>query len=243
MAIKPQDKAILIMKSGGICGICSRPLISEGKETDKPIGETAHIEGDNKGSARYNSEMSDAERNSYRNLFYLCPTCHTMIDKDEVTYTTSWLLAKKESHESEVEGRLKQFTLDMSYFELETTLRHLVKEDYDIPEESLVVIPPKDKINKNNLSGKVESLLQVGLLQSAQIENFLNENADMDYATRIRSYFVGAYVELKESGLQADELFYALWNKINRTNSEAKYLAAALSVLAYYFYLCEVFER
>lgn len=243
MAIKPQDKAVLIMKSGGICGMCSRPLISEGVESDKPIGEMAHIEGDKKGSARFNANMLDDERNSYKNLFYLCPSCHTTIDKDEMTYTTTWLHAKKESHEAEVEARLKEFTLDMSFFELEHTLRHLAKEEYAAPEETLAVIPPKDKINKNNLSSKVESLLQVGLLQSTQIENFLNVNADMDYSTKIRIYFVGAYVELKESGMSGDELFYSLWNNINRNNSEAKYLAAALSTVAYYFYLCEVFER
>ena len=243
MAIKSQDKDILVMKSGGICGMCSKPLISEGTVTDKPIGEMAHIEGDNKGSARYNPEMLEADRNSYKNLFYLCPTCHTKIDKDEVTYTTAWLHAKKDSHESEVEGRLKEFTLEMSYFELEHTLRHLVDEDNVNTVENLVVIAPKDKINKNNLGVKVESLLQVGLLQTSQIENFLNENAKMDYATRVRSYFVSTYTELRESGLKADELFYALWSRVNRNNSEAKYLAAALSVLAYYFYLCEVFEK
>lgn len=195
------------MKSGGICGICNRGLISEGVETDKPIGEMAHIEGDKEGSARYNKDMAEQERNSYRNLFYLCPSCHTTIDKDETTYTTNWLTAKKESHESEVESRLKEFALELSFFELEHTLRHLVKEDYDIPEESLTVIPPKDKIEKNNLSSKVEGLLQVGLLQSSQIENFLNVNADMDYATKIRSYFVSCYIDLKESGITSDELF------------------------------------
>lgn len=243
MAIKSQDKTILIIKSGGLCGICNQALISSGVESDKPIGEIAHIKGDKLGSARHDADMSDDDRNSYNNLFYLCPSCHTKIDKDESTYTSDWLYAKKESHEQEVDRRLKELTLDMSYFELEHTLRHLAKQDYDVPEESLKIIPPKDKIKKNNLSEKVEGLLQVGLLQSSQIEDFLNKNAEMDYASKIRNYFVSTYLELKSTGLEADELFYALWNKVNRTNSEAKYLASALSVLAYYFYLCEVFEK
>ena len=223
--------------------MCNRTLISEGIEADKPIGEMAHIEGDKDGSARHNPDLSDDERNSYRNLFYLCPSCHTSIDKDESTYTTAWLLEKKESHENEVSARLKEFTLDMSFFELEHTLRHLAKESLSAPSENLDAIPPSDKIKKNNLSIKAESMLRVGLLQTSQIENFLNINAEMDYAAKIRNYFVNTYIDLKKLGLSGDELFYELWSKINRNNSEAKYLAAALSTVAYYFYLCEVFER
>lgn len=234
---------MLIMKSGSLCGMCRTALVSKGIESDKPVAEMAHIQGDKEGSARYNADMSDEDRNSYKNLFLLCPTCHTKIDKDEQTYTTEWLYAKKEAHEAEVEKQLKQLTLEVSYFELQHTLQYLVTLDYTAPPETLDVIPPKDKIQKNGLSPAVEGYLQVGLLQNSQIEEFLNKNSNMDYAAKVRSYFVAKYIELKESGLSGDGLFYALWSVISNGNSEAKYCASALSVLAYYFYLCEVFER
>lgn len=243
MAIKQQDKVVLIIKSGGVCGLCKQHLLSAGVQTDKPLGEYAHIQGDNPGSARYNSDLTDEEKNSHKNLFYLCPTCHTKIDKDEQTYSTKFLYAAKEAHEKDISNKLKQEVLSLSFYELEAALRHLLSISADAVAETLQVIPPKDKILKNHLSSNVESFLQVGLLQNAQIEEFLNKNADMDYSVKIRNYFVSKYKELYDEGKRGDDLFYALWNIANNSDPDSRHSAAALSVVSYYFYLCEVFER
>ena len=67
------------------------------------IGEAAHIYGEHAGtkakkaSARYRDDMTDAERDHYDNLIYLCPTCHTKIDKQENEYPANLLFEIKKN--------------------------------------------------------------------------------------------------------------------------------------------------
>lgn len=72
----------LFSLSGNICAFksCSLKIIDE---FESVIGEISHIEGEKLGSARYNSNMTDHQRNSFENLILLCPTHHTQIDKNQ----------------------------------------------------------------------------------------------------------------------------------------------------------------
>jgi len=63
----------------------------------------AHIEGEKPGAARYNANMPYEERNNYQNFILLCPTHHTIIDKDENQYTVEKLRQLKKEHEKWVE--------------------------------------------------------------------------------------------------------------------------------------------
>jgi len=63
------------------------------------IGEIAHIEGEKLGSARYNPSTTLNEKNSTSNLIILCPTHHSMIDKQVQKYTVDDLLELKRIHE------------------------------------------------------------------------------------------------------------------------------------------------
>ena len=88
MPIKLVDIKILWAKSGNRCAMCNNTLVIDHHASSScPIGEQAHIKGDKPGSARYDSDQSDIERNSYSNLILLCPTCHTIIDKDMTKYS------------------------------------------------------------------------------------------------------------------------------------------------------------
>src|SRR5690606_31996158 len=107
---------------------------------------------------------------------------------------------------------IKSNTLTVTYYELEHTLRHLVLKKAEDNDYDLTLIPPKDKIAKNDLSQAVERLIQAGLLGARQVEEFLNRNADMDYSDKLRSAFVFNYEELKSQGASGDDLFYALMN-------------------------------
>ncbi|MBM4137457.1 MAG: hypothetical protein FJ241_11605 [Nitrospira sp.] len=49
------------------------------------------IVGEKEGSARYHSDLSDEDRNSYSNLILLCSHHHDIIDKDEKTYSIELL--------------------------------------------------------------------------------------------------------------------------------------------------------
>lgn len=43
-------------------------------------GEVAHIRGERPGSARYDPDQSEAERQAFENLMVLCPSCHKRVD-------------------------------------------------------------------------------------------------------------------------------------------------------------------
>lgn len=51
----------------------------------------AHIEGKKEGSARYNSNMTDEQRDDITNLILLCQTHHVLVDQDPITYTVKYL--------------------------------------------------------------------------------------------------------------------------------------------------------
>lgn len=72
----------LWLKSGNQCAYptCQKTLLDDAGIF---VGEIAHIEGLNPGSARYNPSMTDEERNAPENLMLMCPTHHTEVDKDK----------------------------------------------------------------------------------------------------------------------------------------------------------------
>lgn len=51
-------------------------------------GRICHIRGENAGAARYDANMTDAQRHDYENLILLCPSHHTRIDDLEPDYFT-----------------------------------------------------------------------------------------------------------------------------------------------------------
>lgn len=248
MAIAQPDMKVLWAKSGNRCAICFAPLTQELTKAI-PIGEQAHIKGEHSGkgtvkkSARYDEHQTISDRNSYTNLMLLCPTCHTTIDKDETAYTVERLISIKDQHERKISDAIKASTINVTYYELEHTLRHLILNLDITATTDLTLIPPKDKIAKNNLGNGVERLIQAGLIGASQVEDFLNQNADMDYSEKLRRAFIDNYERLRAEGLRADDLFFALLNVASNHSSDSRYIAAGLNVLVYYFQLCEVFEK
>lgn len=94
----------LFALSGNCCAFpnCKQNLVIE---NDKLIGVICHIEGENLGSARYNNSQTDAERNHFDNLIILCPTHHTFIDSDPITFTVEKLKEIKKNHERKFIGQ------------------------------------------------------------------------------------------------------------------------------------------
>ncbi len=71
-----------------------------------PIGHQAHIVAEKAEDIRGKSPLSLEERNSYYNLILLCPTHHTLIDKDIEDYPVERLHMIKATHEFWVERTL-----------------------------------------------------------------------------------------------------------------------------------------
>lgn len=72
------------------------------------LGEMAHICGEKPGANRHDASQTDAQRDDYQNLILLCPTHHTLIDRqeNEPVYTVAVLHEMKVGHEARVLERL-----------------------------------------------------------------------------------------------------------------------------------------
>jgi len=242
--ISKKDIKLLWGSSGNICAICHIKLTREqGGFSKYPIGVMAHIEGEKQSSARYNELMSDNERNRYDNLILLCPNCHTTIDNDVTQYTVDKLKKIKKEHEKWVSETLRTQTAKITFAELEVIVKYLIGTPMLEGQDSLTVVPPREKIKRNNLSIEVENLITSGMLQVKQVREYLNKHPDIGFGEQLKAGFVKEYLESRKNGLDGDALFYSLLDFASNNSSDFLYRSAGLSVLTYFFEICEVFEK
>ncbi|OQA19715.1 MAG: hypothetical protein BWY64_00679 [bacterium ADurb.Bin363] len=240
--IAPKQIKLLWGLAGSRCAICKVELIKEKNDGEKfPIGVMAHIQGENSNSARYNHNMTDEERSSYKNLLLLCPTDHTIIDNNIQDYTVEKLEKIKKDHEIWVAKSLKNCIPDITFAELELILKYLITTP--VSETPGNIIPPQEKIKKNNLSVATDNLITMGLSQSLLVKDYLNKHPDIYFNERLKGGFIKKYDDLRKIPLEGDSLFYGLLEFASNSSSDFKIQAAGLTVLVYFFELCEVFEK
>jgi hypothetical protein len=246
MSASYPTKILLAMRSGKLCALpeCRNNLTCDGTQGPTVvIGEAAHIYGEKEGSARYKNEMTDDSRNHYDNLMYLCPTCHTKIDKQIDDYPAEKLIKIKKSHEAWVSERLDESMSEVSFAELEIAAKaiasgqHFVNGDFH-------VITPDEKIQKNALTQEVRSLISVGLSKSSEVSDYLVKASQLDakFPERLKDGFKEKYSELRRS-LSGDALFMAMFEFAKSGQQDFKQQAASLAILTHLFHLCEVFEK
>lgn len=99
--ISTDTKLRLFSEAAGYCQRpeCLRPLFPAEMGGNKHIAEKAHVIPHGKTGPRH-EEMpaGDFEVDSFENLILLCPTCHTIIDKDPGGYSRGTLLSWKSNH-------------------------------------------------------------------------------------------------------------------------------------------------
>lgn len=204
----------------------------------------AHIAGLNPGSARYDPQMTDNERNSGENLILLCPTDHTMIDGDPSYYTVEYLKKIKFDHVNWVNEKLAIEASKVTFAELEVIVKFLVNDEAFLKNDNLDLLAIDEKISKNQLSKDVRNLVTRGLIQVKQVKDYIAIHPDLDFGNRLRNGFIREYNDLYRIGLRGDQLFYALYSfAINGNDGDLLYMAGGLAVLVYFFESCEVFEK
>jgi hypothetical protein len=252
MSASYRTKVLLAMRSGNICALddCKKTLSEDGIIADPAvIGEAAHIYGENPGtdkkptSARYRKDMKVDERNHFDNLIYLCPGCHTKIDKQEDDYPAEWLIQRKAEHESWVADQLDLNMDNITFAELEVAAKAISSGNL-VGSNDRSVIPPEEKIKKNKLSVEVKSYISMGLSKSGEVTTFLSQMSqlDDDYANRLVNGFKEKYNKFKGC-MNGDELFFAMLKFAQSGHYDFKYQSAVLALLSHLFHICEVFEK
>jgi hypothetical protein len=246
-AIPQRDQKILCLKSGNCCAMpeCRRKLVINKRGGDKEsiIGEMAHIRGEKPGAARYDVGMTDKERNCYENLLLVCASDHKRIDDQPKTYNVQKLYEIKAQHEAWVANSIKQEMVNVTFAELSMITKYLASGQAST-DDSLTLIPPKDKIKKNGLSQATSGLITMGMAQVRQVGNFISRVPDIDFGERLKDGFIAAYQRLKnDEKLTGDNLFDGLFEFATSGCNNFRQSAAGLAVLVYLFEKCEVFEK
>ncbi|MEA5566334.1 HNH endonuclease signature motif containing protein [Anabaena sp. UHCC 0399] len=110
--MKEKDVKILWGRSGNRCAICKIELTPVGSKS--VLGEMAHIIADSLQGPRGDSHLISEQRNEYDNLILLCPTHHTLIDKNEEEWTIEKLRIIKSEHENWVSNQLSHNNISIS---------------------------------------------------------------------------------------------------------------------------------
>lgn len=102
---------------------------------------------------------------------------------------------------------------------------------------------PQDKIEINKLSEETKSLINAGGHKSLLVGQFLQQYPDPEYGDQVVQTFKSKYNDLKITNLDPDTIFRELQVFAGGERMQTpKLQAAVLSVLAYLFDQCDIFE-
>lgn len=132
---------------------------------------------------------------------------------------------------------------DVTFAELEIAAKAISSGNH-VANGDFSVIPPEEKMDKNELSGISGSYIAMGLSRSSEVTSFLVQMSQLDdgYPVRLRDGFKEKYSELKNN-FKGDDLFMAMLDFAQKGQSDFKQQAASLALLSHLFHLCEVFEK
>ncbi len=248
MSVTAAMKIILAKRSGNRC---ARPgcqvVLAQPSEAESAlsIGEAAHISGARAGSARYDSKMTEQERNHVDNLLYLCRNCHAIIDRDVESYSIERLRRIKTEHEANVQAAMDTKFATVGFPELREVAEHFSSASPMPTDSSLDLLSPDAKIKKNDLGPGSRNMITMGLALSSTIRRFVSEmeSSDPDWPARLKNGFGSEYLRLRKDGHRGDELFELMSAYSMLGFHQPCHLCAAIAVLVYMFEACEVFER
>jgi len=112
-----------------------------------------------------------------------------------------------------------------------------------LPSSSAVKVIPPGKIEANDLSESISTLMKSGLAKSPLVSTFLDTWHDETLGERLAVSFRKKYEELRGT-MHPNKIFTELqtWTGGNQVGTP-EHQMAVLTVLAYYFERCDIFEE
>lgn len=207
------------------------------------VGDICHIHAASNEGPRANPEISEQERDNPSNLLLLCPTHHRIVDGQHETYPPDLLRSWKVKQEREHRAAISKNIIAIGHAELEVAAKALMNFSAGVS-QSLLLIPPEEKIKKNGLGTASAELLRIGTAKSQEVSDMLSRaiQLDQEFPDRLRNGFVTKYLELKSDGVKGDALFSEMYQWAGNNGGDDR-KAAGLCVLSHLFMICDVFEK
>lgn len=245
--LSPKETKIL----WGIGTVCAHPncnqwLIEEESDASPAavVGEGAHIVGNSPHGPRGDASYPKEKLDSADNRILLCPTHHTIVDKQPEQYPIELLRSWKEVQEKQTRVLLGIEVQGVDFQELSRVVDALIATPGASATTTLQPTKPVEKMRKNDLSSETAELLNIGYLRSSDVEEFIarTEALEPGFANRLVAGFRAEYDRLRAEGLEGDDLFAALANWAGQSAGEPRRAAAGIAVLTHLFTICDVFE-
>ncbi len=252
--VPPAQEKVVIARSGNKCAYpqCGLELTIDPRsvgDQPKATGKVAHIAAASPGGPRYDETMTRTQRRSAGNLVYLCGPHHDAIDSQLEYHTREFLLDAKRAHEEAVERAVRSALGEVTYEELMVVCT--VIASVPAPQQELGVeraLPLQVKIDLNRLGQSSVQRITDGLSQAARVADFIAFQNSMSpsFGRSLVLRFKSDYFAALAEDLEPDAVFDYLVDKAidnagPRDTPQVR--AAALSVVAYLFEICEIFER
>lgn len=181
MSISSGVRRKLWAASGGYCGnpTCHKDLFAL-SDTGKilNIEELAHIIGQSQDGPRGEEGLSLNERDEFENIILLCPTCHTLIDKNPKLYPVELVREWKNNHEESIR-RLFETPRFASRQELRKYIEPFLIENKTVFE---TLGPESSNATKHQLSAEQEwarQCIQTIIPNNRRIDNALVNNRNL----------------------------------------------------------------
>lgn len=222
-------------------------IVPESEEDPVAIfGQIAHIVAHSDDGPRADPSFPEETRDEYDNLVLLCCNHHKIVDEQPSTYTVSDLKCWKAEHEEWIKQRLTSHIPEVGFAELEmVTQSMLTLPDATSDEISFQLTNPREKIEKNSLSGKSAFKIRLGLSKAKEVQSFVEQASGIDktFPDRLKATFAHKYESLVNEGLEGDSLFEGLHEFACPSAKPFEYQAAGLAVITYLFEKCDIFRR
>jgi hypothetical protein len=244
----PKTLKMLFALSGNQCGApgCIEPIIAaKTPHSDAMVvGQIAHIYALSADGPRGKAGLTEKELNQASNLILLCPTHHVKVDGQYETYPATMLIGWKVSHEKKYAETMSSSISGVGFAELEIAAKSLLSSHGVAAINSFAIIPPQEKIDRNELGPTTSMLLSMGAAKSAEVEAMLIQAAQLDprFPERLSAGFVTRYGVAKARGLTGDDIFNELYEGVGGGGDKG-HSAAGLCIIAHLFIICDIFEK
>ncbi|MBA5726936.1 hypothetical protein CPA56_02860 [Bombella sp. TMW2.1889] len=192
--------------------------------------------------------MTEEDRNSIKNLIYLCSKHHEEIDKiNPDKYSAENLRKMKEDHERRVDNACYSC---VGFPELEAVTEYIINSRKtamtDDTQNEFDKIRLSEKIELNHLTECDHDMIENALQRAYLVKRFIEERAQMDsdFPAMLKAGFREHYYALFLRGKRGHDLFEGMCGYVKRPFlDECGKQYAAQAVLAYLFEACDIFER
>ena len=258
MGVPYRMKVLLAYRSGDVCALpdCNQHLSLEVRgQNPLNVGEAAHIAGEHAGpkhgqqSARHDPSMTPEERNSFRNLIYVCPTCHRKLDvvpEGEMSYPASRLREIKQQHEARVAKAVNNEFQTVSFLELERATEWILQEESGSRSYDFTRVPIDEKIRLNRLGPLSRTVITTHLANARSVQNYIQTVSltEPSFPERLKAGFLRHYFSLKHDGVDDNDTLFDLMCAFAQANLRTQIQRfAGQAILVYLFEACDIFER